>query len=219
MKKLSQDPQMNPPTGKTGQGRRPSGTSPVDNILGSGESIVHSCQEENHLSVGDGLAPKPRVGRHPLKHRYLIETSTLEESLAAEENNPSPAGEAEGGRRPSGASPAGDGAGAESPKPRVGRPLKYRHLIDILEDDTLYSPASIVRNGEEKGLLPVPDGDVPFSPADQERSEQAMRIRHSLARFADNHKFPRPSEGFVKLFGQAPAPGWFGATWKAALPQ
>jgi len=134
----------------------------VDNILGSGESIVGSCQEENHLSVGDGLAPKPRVGR---------------------------------------------------------RPLKYRHLIDILEDDTLYSPASIVRNGEEKGLLPVPDGDVPFSPADQERSEQAMRIRHSLARFADNHKFPRPSEGFVKLFGQAPAPGWFGATWKAALPQ
>ena len=133
-----------------------------------------------------------------------------QEKDPAKENNPSPAGEVERGRRPSGASPAGDAATA-SPKRQVGRPLKYRQLLDILDDATIYSPGSIVRNGEEKGLLP------PLGPADQ--SQRRLRIRHTLCRYAVNHKFPRPGEGWVKLDGQAPVPGWYGDTWKAALPQ
>jgi len=143
--------------------------------------------------------------------------------------NLSQAGEVEQGRRPSGPSPlnfspdsiignvqnvqvVANGPVIASPKSRVGRPLKYRHLLDILEDDTLYSPGSIVRNGEQKGLLPSVRSVV-------ERNLRRLRIRHTFARFVVNHKFPQPGEGLVKLVGQAPVPGWFGATWKAALPQ
>ena len=108
-----------------------------------------------------------------------------------------------------------DAATAASPKPQVGRPLKYRQLLDILDDDTLYSPGSIARNGEEKGLLPT-------MPTVAERNYRRLLIRHTLARFVFNHHFPKlgkGGDGLVKLIGQAPAQGWFGATWKAALPQ
>lgn len=126
--------------------------------------------------------------------------------------NPASREDAERGRRPSGASSLEAPAATTLLKRQSGRPLKYRHLLEILEDDTIYSPGSIVRNGEEKGLLSIPEGS-------EERNLQRLRIRHTLSRFARNHEFPRPGEGWVTLIGLAPTPGWRGSTWKAALPQ
>ena len=101
--------------------------------------------------------------------------------------------------------PAGEAAAASV---RPGRPLKYRHLIEALDDETIYSPGSIVQNGEEKDLLTTPE----------EKNNQRIRIRHTLASYAKNHDFCRPGEGWVNLKGLAAAEGWCGATWKAALP-
>ena len=36
----------------------------------------------------------------------------------------------------------------------VGRPMKYQKFLMALEDDKIYCPATIVLNGEKKGLLP-----------------------------------------------------------------
>ena len=98
-----------------------------------------------------------------------------------------------------------------SGRPGPGRPLKYRNLIEALEDETIYSAGAIARNGEEKGLLPQ-------TATREEKNKQRVRIRHTLVRFAGNHNFPQPGEGWVELKGQAAVRGWFGATWKAALP-
>ena len=91
----------------------------------------------------------------------------------------------------------------------VGRPLKYKHFILLLEDDALYTPAAIVTNGQEKGLTVPPPG------ADRTR----LRIRHTLARFAINHAFPHDGDGLLRLPGQAATPAWFGWRWKNALPE
>lgn len=92
---------------------------------------------------------------------------------------------------------------------RVGRPMKYGAYIDALDDDEVYSPASIVDNGISHGIFPK---GLQKDQAKQER----MRIRHALARFADNHAFPDEQDGLVRLRGQAKTPGWFGWRWKHA---
>ncbi len=121
-------------------------------------------------------------------------------------NNLAQERDVEGGRRPTGTSRSWAGtAAARSP----GRPMKYRHLIENLEDDVLYSAGAIVLNAIAKGLL----DEVPA----EEMKQQKLRIRHTMCRFAKNHGFPKAGEGWVIIDGQAPTPGWRGATWKAAL--
>lgn len=93
----------------------------------------------------------------------------------------------------------------------LGRPLKYRSLIEHLDDDKIYSPASIVNSALEAGLLNSDDDAESFKIA-------RVRIRHTLARFAKSHKFPKEGDGFVTLRGQALARGWRGKRWKAAMP-
>jgi len=91
-----------------------------------------------------------------------------------------------------------------------GRPMKYRHLIENLEDEKLYSAGAIVRNAIAKGLLDeVPD----------EEKKVRQRVRHTMSRFAHNHGFPKKGDGLEVTAGQPPRPGWRGATWKAALQQ
>ena len=91
----------------------------------------------------------------------------------------------------------------------VGRPSKYRKFIEILEDDTLYTAASIVNNGLKNGMINFSD--------DEELRRRRLRIRHTLVRFTKNHRFPEEGDGWVKLPGQARTMGWFGRRWKAAL--
>ena len=92
----------------------------------------------------------------------------------------------------------------------IGRPMKYRKFITILDDEEVYTPATIVRFGEERGLL---DTKLPK----EKLQEQRLKIRHALARYSSNHFFPRKGDGWVDLRGQPPHRGWFGKRWKEDL--
>ena len=92
----------------------------------------------------------------------------------------------------------------------VGRPLKYRQLLTALHDEDVYSPGKIARFGEATGILDT-------SISEDEVLQQRLRIRHTLARYRINHKFPREGDGMVYLRGQSPTPGWTGKRWKARL--
>ncbi len=94
----------------------------------------------------------------------------------------------------------------------VGRPMKYRHYLTILEDDVVYTPATIVDNGVAHGFRLPPVSKM------AERELARLRIRHTLARFTKNHGFPFEGDGWVIMRGQAPLRGWFGWRWKNALP-
>ena len=97
-----------------------------------------------------------------------------------------------------------------------GRPMKYRKFLEILEDHQLYSAAMVVRNGEAKGLF---RSKSLFYPDTEQVNIHLvrLRIRHTLARFATNHCFPKTGDGLVMLPQQAPVPGWFGWRWKQAM--
>ena len=94
----------------------------------------------------------------------------------------------------------------------LGRPMKYRKFIEILEDNEVYTAGTILKLGLEHGLLAELG-----SP--EENNKARIRIRHALARFKSNHNFPRDGDGSVTVPGQAPIPGWFGQRWKASLPK
>ena len=94
----------------------------------------------------------------------------------------------------------------------VGRPMKYRHFVLILEDETLYCPATIVEHASRHGL-------VSSSGRQEEGKKLRIRIRHTLARFSKNHQFPEMGDGLVVMRGQAPQRAWFGWRWKKALPK
>lgn len=87
--------------------------------------------------------------------------------------------------------------------------MKYRRLIEALDDHELYTPAMIAAYACEQGLV---DGtDL----VEQRKARQ--RIRIALGRFSNNHDFPDVGDGIVTLRGQAPTPAWYGWRWKSAL--
>ena len=92
---------------------------------------------------------------------------------------------------------------------RCGRPYKYAHFLNSLEDNTLYCPASIVSHGEGLGYFRGNTGDNLFL--------AKQRVRITLGRLSNNHDFPLGGDGLVIVKGQAPIPGWLGSRWKAAL--
>ena len=92
---------------------------------------------------------------------------------------------------------------------KIGRPLKYPQFLQALEDREVYTPASIARLGEEKGLLE----DIP----PEQRKSHCLKIRHTLARMSTNQQFPQGGDGTVFLRGQQPSRGWFGSRWKDCL--
>lgn len=91
-----------------------------------------------------------------------------------------------------------------------GPRLKYRAFIDVLEEDLVYSPATIVRQGEVLGLL-----DLLLRGEDCR--DVRRKIRHTLARLSTNRGFPYEGDGWVEIPGQAPLRGWFGWRWKQAI--
>ncbi len=100
-------------------------------------------------------------------------------------------------------------------KRSVGRPMKHAHFLEHLQDDLIYSPATIVA----AHLLKVPDGGAQASPSSPTETKTfRIRVRHSLARFAKNHDFPTEGDGPVShpITGQAPMRGWTGKRWKNA---
>lgn len=91
----------------------------------------------------------------------------------------------------------------------IGRPMKYKGIIERLEEDDLYTPATIAAFAEKIGFV-----------KDQDQAQKRLakqRIRIALGRFSNNHGFPDEGDGMVTIKGQSPTPGWFGWRWKAAL--
>ena len=94
----------------------------------------------------------------------------------------------------------------------AGRPNKYLPFIAALSEEDIYSPATILSNGEECGLFSL------YLRLSGDREEILRRkIRHTLQRFSCNHHFP-DADGPVthRLKFQAPAFGWRGNRWKVA---
>ncbi len=91
----------------------------------------------------------------------------------------------------------------------IGRPMKYRKILQRLENDDLYTPAAIARFAVEAGLVK--------ESRNEPKKLVLQRIRIAMGRFSNNHDFPDEGDGMVTLRGQAPTPGWFGWRWKAPL--
>ena len=95
------------------------------------------------------------------------------------------------------------------PRKKPGRPMKYTAFLERLSCEDLYTPAKIVREGREAGLLDtVEDTKI-----------QSIKIRHTLARLSRNRGFPKDGDGMVAIPGQASVPGWYGKRWKTTLPE
>lgn len=94
-------------------------------------------------------------------------------------------------------------------KSKAGRPMKYAYLLLELDDESIYSPATIVNQSLKEGTLSLT--------TEEDHKTQRVKIRHSLARLSKNHGFPEEGDGTVQLAGQAPIRGWTGKRWKAAL--
>ena len=93
----------------------------------------------------------------------------------------------------------------------IGRPMKYRTYLEVLEDEEVYSPSTIVTNGISKGLL---DTRLKGKALKLEK----LKIRHALARYSANHFFPKMGDGYIDdIPGQAPIRGWLGKRWKEDL--
>jgi hypothetical protein len=73
-----------------------------------------------------------------------------------------------------------------------------------LEPEVVYTPGTITHLAIERGY-------VDNSPAAR------RKMRHSLARWASNHEFPRDGHGLVFIKGQAPTRGWYGRYWRQSV--
>lgn len=91
-----------------------------------------------------------------------------------------------------------------------GRPMKYAHFIKILEDNVIYTPATIVRYGVSMGFFEKGLKGPALKAA-------KLKVRHTLARLSANRDFPKGGDGWTVIPGQAPLRGWYGRRWKAAL--
>lgn len=86
--------------------------------------------------------------------------------------------------------------------------MKYNKIIEALDENTLYTPASIADFALEEGFI--------TDRTKEARKNRRNRIRIALGRFSNNHQFPGSGDGMVTLEGQAPTPGWYGWRWQAA---
>jgi len=85
----------------------------------------------------------------------------------------------------------------------IGRPFKYRAIIEGLDDDTLYTPSAVALRAFINGKV---------------RSQKArVRLRNALSSMARYHGFPAEGDGLVKRVGQPPRRGWYGWRFKAVL--
>ena len=91
----------------------------------------------------------------------------------------------------------------------LGRPIKYGDLLNKLDGDQLFTPASIARFGVEV--------DYYEGLSDEERTVLMKRIRLALGRLAKSRNFPPDGDGSIQLKGQALTPAWYGWRWKNAV--
>lgn len=84
----------------------------------------------------------------------------------------------------------------------------YTAFIMSLEDETLYSPATIVNHAKTIGLFP---GGL------KKEQEQiyGKRVRQAMSRIIK--ELPKKADGLVKIRGQQHSRAWFGKSWKKVL--
>jgi len=99
----------------------------------------------------------------------------------------------------------------------VGRPRKYNLFLQILDDETVYTLATIVSTGEKAGLFQPAHGLFEKELTEQEIQQAMFRIRHTLACLQHNHHFPKTGDGIVIIKGHPPYQGWQGKRWKATI--
>ncbi len=87
------------------------------------------------------------------------------------------------------------------------RPKKYKKLIRSLDEDVVYSPATIAAFALDNQLLEDEGVDL---------KKQAQRVRIAMGNFSNQHEFPDHGDAMVIIRGQSPKPGWFGWRWKNA---
>lgn len=80
---------------------------------------------------------------------------------------------------------------------------KYDDLLLALEDERLYSAGLIIRLAQELNYETDPS--------------ILLRIRISLNTRATQGEFPNLGDGWVRLPGQGPTPGWYGWRWKTLV--
>ena len=98
---------------------------------------------------------------------------------------------------------------SKEPKKVMGRPMKYRDLLEKLDVYDLYSPAAIARFGREANYI-----DATLSPEPQALASR--RIRITFVRLTQNRSFPPEGDGMICLPKQRPMPAWFGWRWHLA---
>ena len=86
-----------------------------------------------------------------------------------------------------------------------GRPLKYAHVIEMLEDDNIYAPGTIAQFAKVSGLLP------------ELTTVSLARLRIAMCRLKAYHNFPEKGDGLIRMPGQQPFPAWFGWRWKLLI--
>lgn len=94
-------------------------------------------------------------------------------------------------------------------KPKIGRPLKYKYIILLLDPQAIYSAASIAAFARNNGLL----GGYTKATL----SKKYTRVRITLGRLSRDHGFPKYGDGLVQAPGQPSFPGWCGWRWQKAV--
>ncbi len=99
----------------------------------------------------------------------------------------------------------------------VGRPWKYRPLIQTLKDDELYNTSKVVRHGEALGLFDVSFDDPERQLSGDEKRRAMKNARSALANMVVA-KLPEP-DGEIEVTKPYRSfyPAWYGHTWKKVL--
>ena len=91
---------------------------------------------------------------------------------------------------------------------KIGRPMKYKQILENLDDNAVYTAAMVAETASQLNML---------SEDPVERQKEKKLIRHTMVRLTQNHKFPRPGDEIVKLKKQRARNGWYGWRWKRSM--
>ena len=83
----------------------------------------------------------------------------------------------------------------------TGRPFKYGHILGYLQDEKLYTPATIAR-------LIIPSW--------RKDKKVYTKVRHAFVGFAARKHLKTAIDGTVRV-GKRTNPAWYGKTWKAEV--
>lgn len=94
--------------------------------------------------------------------------------------------------------------------------MKYVAALAILDDQSLYCAATIVRLAEQYGQF---DRGGAFFKEVKKNSRKIVkrRIRHTLNRLHKNHAFPENGDRLIYIFKQGEMKAWYGWRWKKAV--